>query len=76
MPVRAEGDDILVEGLNGQLPGGAKIPVNLDHRVAMAYLVMGLGSREACRDSTTRPQLVPGFRADEGLGAKIDSVES
>ncbi|MEC8531074.1 MAG: 3-phosphoshikimate 1-carboxyvinyltransferase, partial [Pseudomonadota bacterium] len=79
VPVRAEGDDILVEGLNGQLPGGAKISVNLDHRVAMAYLVLGLGSEKPVEidDATAIGTSFPGFlKLMRGLGAKIDSVES
>ena len=79
VPVRAEGDDILVEGLNGQLPGGAKISVNLDHRVAMAYLVLGLGSEKPVEidDATAIGTSFPGFlELMRGLGAKIDSVES
>lgn len=79
VPVRAEGDDILVEGLNGQLPGGAKISVNLDHRVAMAYLVLGLGSEKPVEidDATAIGTSFPGFlKLMRGLGAKIESVES
>src|SRR6202012_528195 len=42
-----EGDDLIVHG-NGRPPvGGASIAVNLDHRIAMAFLVLGMASEEA-----------------------------
>lgn len=40
---RAEGDDIIITGSAGAPPkGGAAIAANLDHRVAMAYLIFGI----------------------------------
>ncbi len=49
--VRAEieGDDLLVHGTGGHVPGGGLVQTHLDHRIAMAFLVMGLAAREAVR---------------------------
>jgi 3-phosphoshikimate 1-carboxyvinyltransferase len=69
-----EGDDLIVHG-NGQAPeGGATIAVNLDHRIAMSFLVMGMASRQPIRidDAAAIDTSFPGF-ADlmNSLGAKI-----
>ena len=42
--VRADGDDILIRGNGMPPPGGTEIAVNFDHRIAMAFLVMGLAA--------------------------------
>ena len=47
--VSAEQDDILIAGAGVPPPGGAEIASCLDHRIAMAFLVLGM----ACRDSIT-----------------------
>ncbi|HKU66003.1 MAG TPA: 3-phosphoshikimate 1-carboxyvinyltransferase [Rhizomicrobium sp.] len=39
-----EGDDLIVEG--GAVPGGGTVPTHLDHRIAMAFLTMGLASEK------------------------------
>jgi len=39
-----EGDDLIVHG-KGFVPGGGAIATHMDHRIAMAFLVMGLASR-------------------------------
>ena len=39
-----QGDSLIVEGCGGTVPGGATIDANHDHRLAMAFLVLGLGS--------------------------------
>lgn len=43
---RIEGDDLIVEGLAGKVAGGGPVASELDHRIAMAFLVMGLGARD------------------------------
>ena len=43
---RIEGDDLVVDGTDGEVPGGGTVASELDHRIAMAFLVMGLASRE------------------------------
>jgi 3-phosphoshikimate 1-carboxyvinyltransferase len=53
--VVVEGDDLIVEG-NGRPPkGGALIATRLDHRIAMAFLVLGLAAREPVRIDDARP---------------------
>jgi 3-phosphoshikimate 1-carboxyvinyltransferase len=71
-----EGEDFLVvEGRPGAVPGGATVATHLDHRIAMAFLCLGLASDRpvAVDDSapiaTSFPGFVPLMRA---LGAKIE----
>jgi 3-phosphoshikimate 1-carboxyvinyltransferase len=73
-----DGDDLIVRGA-GQAPtgmakGAAAIPTNLDHRIAMAFLVMGLAARNPVKvdDASPIDTSFPGF-ADlmRGLGADI-----
>ena len=42
-----EGDDLLVHGTGGPVAGGGTVATHLDHRIAMAFLVMGLGTADA-----------------------------
>jgi 3-phosphoshikimate 1-carboxyvinyltransferase len=37
-------DDLLVEGAGGRVPGGCTVRTHGDHRIAMAFLVLGLGA--------------------------------
>jgi len=43
--VLIEGDDLIVHG-KGLVPGGGAIATHMDHRIAMAFLVMGLAARK------------------------------
>jgi 3-phosphoshikimate 1-carboxyvinyltransferase len=43
---RAEGDTLIIAG-NGAVAGGALVETQMDHRIAMAFLTLGLGAREA-----------------------------
>lgn len=38
-----EGDDLLVHGMGGRPPGGGLVATQMDHRLAMSALVLGLG---------------------------------
>lgn len=40
-----EGDDLIVEG-RGQAAGGGLVVTHMDHRIAMAFLVMGLAASD------------------------------
>ena len=42
---RAEVDDLIVEGKGGPPPGGADVAAAGDHRIAMSFLMLGLGAR-------------------------------
>ncbi|MGC2411396.1 MAG: 3-phosphoshikimate 1-carboxyvinyltransferase [Stellaceae bacterium] len=53
--VSVEGDDLIVEG-DGRPPrGGALIETQLDHRIAMAFLVLGLATDQPVRIDDGRP---------------------
>ena len=43
--VEIEGDDLIVHG-KGRAPGGGVVATHMDHRLAMAALMMGLGSEQ------------------------------
>jgi 3-phosphoshikimate 1-carboxyvinyltransferase len=72
--VEIEGDDLIVVG-RGQAAGGGKVTTHMDHRIAMAFLVMGLATGEpvAIDDvsfvATSFPGFVPMMR---GLGAAME----
>ncbi|MBV8770367.1 MAG: 3-phosphoshikimate 1-carboxyvinyltransferase [Hyphomicrobiales bacterium] len=49
-----EGDDLVIQGGNGEVEGGGEVKTHLDHRIAMSFLVMGLAaSRPVTVDDTT-----------------------
>ncbi|MBM3543157.1 MAG: 3-phosphoshikimate 1-carboxyvinyltransferase [Alphaproteobacteria bacterium] len=59
---RIEGDDLIVEG-SGEVKGGGMVETHMDHRIAMAFLVLGLGAREPVTVDDTRmiATSFPGF---------------
>lgn len=72
--VEVEGDDLIVHGAGRPPPGGATIAVELDHRMAMAFLVLGLATESpiAVDDGRAIDTSFPGFVAlMRGLGADI-----
>jgi 3-phosphoshikimate 1-carboxyvinyltransferase len=71
------GDTLAVEGADAPPAGGAAIATRLDHRIAMAFLVLGMAARQPTRidDSETIGTSFPGFVAlMNGLGARIAPV--
>ena len=72
------GETLVVEGADAPPAGGASIATKLDHRIAMAFLVLGMAARAAGRGSTTARTIdtsFPGFVAlMNGLGATIAPV--
>ena len=68
----AEGDSLIVDG--GRVRGGASVDSRGDHRIAMAFLVLGLGADEpvTVTDGGMIATSFPGFaEAMRGLGAEI-----
>jgi len=68
----AEGDDLYVTG--GAPKGGATINTRFDHRIAMAFLVMGMASKEPVTvdDATAIQTSFPNFtELMNGLGGRI-----
>ncbi|RAI57656.1 3-phosphoshikimate 1-carboxyvinyltransferase [Roseicella frigidaeris] len=62
---RIEGDDLLVQGTGGAIPGGGLVATHMDHRLAMSALVMGLAARApvAVDDAAFIETSFPGFAA-------------
>ncbi|MBM3572592.1 MAG: 3-phosphoshikimate 1-carboxyvinyltransferase, partial [Alphaproteobacteria bacterium] len=73
--VEAGEEWLIVEGQGGRRPpGGTTIEANLDHRIAMAFLVLGGASVEpiAIDDGAPIDTSFPGFAGlMNGLGARI-----
>jgi 3-phosphoshikimate 1-carboxyvinyltransferase len=61
---RVEGDDLIVAG-NGAVKGGGLVETHMDHRIAMAFLTLGLGARKSVivDDTAMIATSFPGFRA-------------
>lgn len=75
--VEIEGDDLIVTGTGTPPAGDGAILTRLDHRIAMAFLVMGLGTRKPVRidDASPIATSFPGFiELMRGLGAGIEPV--
>jgi 3-phosphoshikimate 1-carboxyvinyltransferase len=69
-----EGDDLIVEG--GAVPGGGTVPTHMDHRIAMAFLTMGLASEKPVTvdDVTMIATSFPEYRdLMRGLGADMEA---
>ncbi len=70
-------DGLVIEGTGGDVPGGARVATRLDHRIAMAALVLGMRARAPITIDDARPIATsfPGFVAlMNGLGARISEL--
>ena len=70
---KVEGDTLIVGG-GGRVRGGGTVKTHLDHRIAMAFLVLGLGADRpaAVDDASMIATSFPEFRPImEGLGARF-----
>jgi 3-phosphoshikimate 1-carboxyvinyltransferase len=69
-----EGDDLVVEGDGTAATGGGTVATHLDHRIAMAFLVMGLAAKapvtvdDGAMIATSFPSFLPSMQA---LGGRI-----
>jgi 3-phosphoshikimate 1-carboxyvinyltransferase len=71
--VEIEGDDLIVHG-KGNVAGGGEVATHMDHRIAMAALMMGLASDNPVRidDSAFIATSFPGFvELMRSLGADL-----
>jgi len=72
--VAVEGDDLVIDGAGNFPAGDALIAARLDHRIAMAFLVLGLAANQPVHidDITPIATSFPGFIGlMRGLGAAI-----
>jgi 3-phosphoshikimate 1-carboxyvinyltransferase len=72
--ISIDGDDLTVEGTGSPPDGGVRLAANLDHRIAMAFLVLGMAARKPVEidDGDTIETSFPGFAAlMNRLGAAI-----
>jgi len=75
--VEAGVDSLMVEGTGRPPRGGVQIGTELDHRIAMAFLVLGLGAEASVGIDDAAPieTSFPGFaQLMNGLGADISHV--
>jgi 3-phosphoshikimate 1-carboxyvinyltransferase len=71
--VDIEGDDLIVHG-SGRAAGGGLVTTHMDHRIAMAAMVMGCGSEQPVKidDGSYIATSFPGFvELMLGLGARL-----
>ena len=75
--VEVDGSTLIVEGNGGPPPGGGRIAARLDHRIAMAFLVMGTAARAPVEidDGATIETSFPNFAGlMRSFGASIEPV--
>ena len=73
--VEETSDSLTVHGTGGQIEGGARIQTQLDHRIAMSFLTLGLKAKNPIiiDDGTTINTSFPGFvETMKSLGANLN----
>ena len=71
-------DSLVVHGSGGGAPGGGKVVTELDHRIAMSFLVLGMAAEMPVSVDDTAPidTSFPGFvELMKGLGADLRTGE-
>ena len=71
---KVEGDTLIVTGSAARPAGGGSVVTHMDHRIAMAFLILGLASEKPVEvdDMTFVATSFPEFRAlMEQLGARF-----
>ena len=77
--VEIEGDDLIVHGAGGRIPGAATVAALMDHRIAMSFLVLGMAAQApvSVDDASHIGTSFPGFvELMGGLGAKISQSDA
>jgi 3-phosphoshikimate 1-carboxyvinyltransferase len=72
--VEIEGDDLIVHGTPGRVPGGAAVATHMDHRLAMSALMFGLTTTApiGVDDASFIDTSFPGFTAlMASVGARL-----
>ena len=65
---RIEGDDLIVTG--GEVPGGCMVETNLDHSIAMSFLILGLCANDPVAVDDANP-IATSFPSFEALMRKL-----
>lgn len=79
VPVQSGPDWLEIEGCGGPPPGGGRVDVRFDHRIAMAFLVLGMACRQPMTidDDRAIATSFPGFAAlMTGLGARLEAGDA
>lgn len=76
--VEIENDDLIIHGTGGEIPGAAMVEARMDHRIAMAFLILGMGANApiSVDDISQIGTSFPGFTdLMTGLGAEFSSAD-
>ncbi len=70
-----EGDDLIVRGAGGEVKGGGLVRTHMDHRIAMAFLTLGLGARSPVTVDDTA-MIATSFPSFAALMSRLGAVFS
>ena len=75
---KIDGDNLIIFGSSGKVKGGGLVSTHFDHRIAMAFLILGFNSISpiGVDDISSISTSYPSFFADMGhIGANLTSVD-